>query len=144
MPSKGSPDGPLYYSYEVGPAHVMILASFFAFDASSAQYKWIQSDLAAIDRAKTPWVIVLVRAGDDEALLWCCQARYATKSTLRRSYRRFTRRGTIATPPTRTTDSRCARPSSRCSMRPKSMLYCECAALARSRAHRRRGRARPK
>ena len=62
MPSKGSPDGPLYYSYEAGPVHVIILASFFTFTAGSPQYKFLQSDLAAIDRSKTPWVITLIHA----------------------------------------------------------------------------------
>ena len=62
MPSKGSPDGPLYYSYEAGPVHVIILASFFTFTAGSDQYKFLQSDLAAIDRSKTPWVIALIHA----------------------------------------------------------------------------------
>ena len=62
MPSKGSPDGPLYYSYEVGPAHVIVLASFFTFTQGSPQYAFLQKDLAAIDRSKTPWVITLIHA----------------------------------------------------------------------------------
>lgn len=39
-----------------------MLGSYTDFDAQSQQYTWLQSDLANIDRAKTPWVIVLLHA----------------------------------------------------------------------------------
>ena len=62
MPAGGRADGPLYYSYEVGPAHVIVLASFFVYSEGSAQYTWLQADLAKVDRAKTPWLLVLIHA----------------------------------------------------------------------------------
>ena len=52
----------LWYSYETGPVHVIILASFVDFSTSSPQYKWLVSDLAAINRAVTPWVIAMAHA----------------------------------------------------------------------------------
>ena len=62
MPSGGRSDGALYYSYEVGPAHVLVVASFWLYEEGSAQYTFIKSDLASVDRAKTPWLIVILHA----------------------------------------------------------------------------------
>ena len=62
MPAGGRADGPLYYSYEVGPAHVIVLASFFVYSSGSAQYNWLQADLAKVDRTKTPWLLVIIHA----------------------------------------------------------------------------------
>jgi len=61
MPATTS-DGALYYSYEVGGAHVIVLASFFVYSEGSAQYNWLVADLKAIDRSRTPWVFVIVHA----------------------------------------------------------------------------------
>ena len=61
MPST-TPDGPLYYSYEVAGAHVIILASFFVYSEGSAQYEWLNADLKAVDRARTPWLFVILHA----------------------------------------------------------------------------------
>ena len=36
------------------------LCSYAAFTAGSAQYAWLQRDLGAIDRSKTPWLIVIM------------------------------------------------------------------------------------
>lgn len=52
----------LYYSFDVVGAHIIMLGSYTDFDANSDQYAWLQTDLAKIDRAKTPWVIVLLHA----------------------------------------------------------------------------------
>ncbi|KEH42047.1 putative Acid phosphatase [Medicago truncatula] len=52
----------LYYSFEVASTHIIMLGSYTDFDAQSEQYKWLQSDLAKIDRKRTPWVIALVHA----------------------------------------------------------------------------------
>ncbi|CAA0818844.1 Purple acid phosphatase 22 [Striga hermonthica] len=50
----------LYYSFDVARAHVIMLGSYADFNSDSDQYKWLQADLASIDRAITPWVLVLV------------------------------------------------------------------------------------
>nr|KYP42557.1 Purple acid phosphatase 22 [Cajanus cajan] len=52
----------LYYSFEVASTHVIMLASYTDFDAHSNQYTWLQSDLAKVDRTRTPWVIALLHA----------------------------------------------------------------------------------
>ncbi|KAL6574983.1 Purple acid phosphatase 22 [Orobanche minor] len=52
----------LYYSFDVAGAHIIMLGSYADFDSDSDQYKWLQADLASVDRTKTPWVFVLVHA----------------------------------------------------------------------------------
>ncbi|XP_014496019.1 purple acid phosphatase 22 [Vigna radiata var. radiata] len=52
----------LYYSFQLVATHVIMLGSYTDFHAQSQQYNWLQSDLANIDRAKTPWLIVLLHA----------------------------------------------------------------------------------
>ena len=48
----------LYYSYEVAAAHIIMLGSYADYGQDSAQFAWLQRDLASIDRGRTPWVIV--------------------------------------------------------------------------------------
>ncbi|KAK7244923.1 hypothetical protein RIF29_39752 [Crotalaria pallida] len=52
----------LYYSFEVAGAHIIMLGSYTDFDHKSDQYKWLQNDLANVDRKRTPWVIALLHA----------------------------------------------------------------------------------
>ncbi|XP_077241249.1 purple acid phosphatase 22-like isoform X2 [Tasmannia lanceolata] len=52
----------LYYSFDVAGAHIIMLGSYTNFDVESAQYKWLEADLAKVDRVKTPWLIVLLHA----------------------------------------------------------------------------------
>ncbi|KAL8516913.1 hypothetical protein ACS0TY_015239 [Phlomoides rotata] len=52
----------LYYSFDVAGAHIIMLGSYTDFDSSSDQYKWLQADLAPVDRSKTPWIFVLIHA----------------------------------------------------------------------------------
>ncbi|KAA8518592.1 hypothetical protein F0562_016066 [Nyssa sinensis] len=63
MPFEESGSGSnLFYSFEVAGVHVIMLGSYTDFDPSSAQYKWLQSDLQKVDRVKTPWLVVLIHA----------------------------------------------------------------------------------
>ncbi|KAG1369667.1 Purple acid phosphatase 18 [Cocos nucifera] len=59
-----SSDSNLYYSFDVagGVIHVLMLGSYADFGPGSSQYNWLQSDLAKIDRARTPWVVALIHA----------------------------------------------------------------------------------
>lgn len=60
---QGSQDRmPLYYSYDVAGIHIIMLGSYTDFDKHSEQYKWLEKDLEAVDRSKTPWVIVGMHA----------------------------------------------------------------------------------
>ncbi|CAM8955281.1 unnamed protein product [Rhodiola kirilowii] len=52
----------LYYSFDVVGAHIIMLGSYTDFDVKSDQYKWLQADLAKVDRSVTPWLIVLLHA----------------------------------------------------------------------------------
>jgi len=49
-----------WYSYDVGLVHFVALSTetYFSYGGVAAQYAWADADLAAVDRAKTPWVIV--------------------------------------------------------------------------------------
>ena len=53
---------PLFYSYEVAGAHVLMLGSYVDYSRDSEQFKWLKLDLASIDRARTPWVIAVFHA----------------------------------------------------------------------------------
>ncbi|KAF9599363.1 hypothetical protein IFM89_036849 [Coptis chinensis] len=55
-------DSNLYYSFEVAGVHVIMLGSYTDFETDSAQYKWLQADLAKVDRNRTPWIVVLIHA----------------------------------------------------------------------------------
>jgi hypothetical protein len=61
-PSQSESARNLFYSFEVGPVHVIALSSYSDFSSSSEQYAWLQSDLATIDRSVTPWVLVMLHA----------------------------------------------------------------------------------
>ncbi|CAM6102604.1 unnamed protein product [Calypogeia fissa] len=55
-------DSNLYFSFEVAGVHWLMLGSYADYSQSSNQYKWLQSDLAKVDRSKTPWLIGVVHA----------------------------------------------------------------------------------
>ncbi len=64
MPTGGRADQTMYYSYEVGPAHIISLAAFYpgGFSSSSPLVKWLNADLASINRTATPWVLLSTHA----------------------------------------------------------------------------------
>jgi hypothetical protein len=76
----GSQDDVFYFSWEAGPIHYISVSSFFpdGYGANSRLTQWLQKDLAAIDRSKTPFVLVTLHApwynsntehqGDGEAM----------------------------------------------------------------------------
>ncbi|GBF95409.1 hypothetical protein Rsub_08371 [Raphidocelis subcapitata] len=61
-----SPDNGLYYSFDVpGVAHFFALTSYIpndTFSKDTQQYKWLEGDLAAVDRKRTPWLIAFFHA----------------------------------------------------------------------------------
>lgn len=59
--SSGS-ESPLYYSYDIAGAHIVMLGSYTDHDRHSEQAAWLAADLAGVDRARTPWVIVTMHA----------------------------------------------------------------------------------
>ncbi|OEL25770.1 Purple acid phosphatase 22 [Dichanthelium oligosanthes] len=52
----------LYYSFDAagGAAHVVMLGSYADSHEGSEQHSWLRSDLAAVDRRRTPWLLVLM------------------------------------------------------------------------------------
>ncbi|KDD71970.1 hypothetical protein H632_c4075p0, partial [Helicosporidium sp. ATCC 50920] len=52
----------LFYSYEAGGVHVVMLATYADFQRGSAQRSWLERDLAAVDRRRTPWVVAALHA----------------------------------------------------------------------------------
>lgn len=54
----------LFYSFDAagGSVHVLMLGSYADFAAGSDQFKWLQADLARIDRSKASWLFALIHA----------------------------------------------------------------------------------
>ncbi|KAM7262895.1 hypothetical protein ACFE04_000578 [Oxalis oulophora] len=52
----------LYYSFDVAGTHVIMLGSYTDFDSNSDQYHWLRTDLAGVNRQRTPWIVVLLHA----------------------------------------------------------------------------------
>jgi len=46
-----------WYSFNSGPVHVIMTSTEHDFSRGSPQFNFIVSDLAAVDRSKTPWVV---------------------------------------------------------------------------------------
>ncbi|KAK1276887.1 Purple acid phosphatase 22 [Acorus gramineus] len=54
----------LYYSFDVadGAVHVVMLGSYADFGPGSDQRRWLESDLARVDRRHVGWVVAVVHA----------------------------------------------------------------------------------
>jgi len=48
----------LFYSFEVGAMHVIVLSSFSDYSAGSVQTFFLESDLKKVNRTRTPWLFV--------------------------------------------------------------------------------------
>jgi len=55
-PSNGN--GIFWYSFEIGPVHILLFSAEHDFQPSSVQYNWIERDLKSVNRTRTPWIIV--------------------------------------------------------------------------------------
>ena len=49
--------GASYFSFEVGGVHAVCLNAYVHSEEGSAQYEWLRTDLEAVDRNATPWVL---------------------------------------------------------------------------------------
>jgi len=47
-----------WYSFDFGPVHFLLLSTEHDFEEGSRQHAFVLADLAAVDRAVTPWLIV--------------------------------------------------------------------------------------
>ena len=48
---------PLWYSVNVGSIHVIAMCTEVDFTVGSAQWTWLEQDLARLDRRAYPWVL---------------------------------------------------------------------------------------
>ena len=51
------PGGNIFYSFELGPVHFALISSEHNMTSGSEQLTWLARDLAAVDRARTPFVV---------------------------------------------------------------------------------------
>lgn len=47
----------LYYSFNAGGIHFVMLGAYVPYDKSSDQYKWLERDLFNVNRSVTPWLV---------------------------------------------------------------------------------------
>ncbi|XP_050219644.1 purple acid phosphatase 15-like isoform X2 [Mercurialis annua] len=47
----------LYYSFNAGGIHFVVLSAYIAYDRSSDQYTWLEGDLYNVNRSTTPWLV---------------------------------------------------------------------------------------
>jgi hypothetical protein len=59
MPSSSpGSNGVFWYSFDSANVHTIVLSSEHDLSPNSIQYQWLEADLASVDRALTPWVVV--------------------------------------------------------------------------------------
>ncbi|XP_043806819.1 purple acid phosphatase 15-like isoform X3 [Manihot esculenta] len=56
LKESGSPST-FYYSFNAGGIHFIMLGAYIFYNKSADQYKWLERDLAKVDREVTPWLI---------------------------------------------------------------------------------------
>ena len=71
--------GEQWYSFDYGNAHFVILDDQASSTALDAQLAWLEADLAAVDRTRTPWVF----AAHHEST-YSCSTNHGSNKTLRR------------------------------------------------------------
>ncbi|KAI8574279.1 hypothetical protein RHMOL_Rhmol01G0342000 [Rhododendron molle] len=46
-----------YYSFNAGGIHFIMLGAYVSYNKTADQYKWLEGDLARVDRSTTPWLV---------------------------------------------------------------------------------------
>eukprot|EP00944_MAST-04C_sp_MAST-4C-sp1_P011916 g11916.t1 len=57
-PNNLKTNGIFWYSFNVGPVHVLMMSTEHDWTKGSEQYKFIEADLSSVNRTVTPWVIL--------------------------------------------------------------------------------------
>eukprot|EP00929_Paragymnodinium_shiwhaense_P022736 TRINITY_DN14441_c0_g1_i3.p1 TRINITY_DN14441_c0_g1~~TRINITY_DN14441_c0_g1_i3.p1 ORF type:complete len:797 (-),score=149.12 TRINITY_DN14441_c0_g1_i3:502-2781(-) len=57
-PEAAPTDFAAWYSFDSGHVHMTVISTEHDFGAGSKQHRWLDAELAAVDRSKTPWLIV--------------------------------------------------------------------------------------
>jgi len=52
-------DTNMYYSFNAGGIHFLMIGAYVNYNRTGEQYRWLQEDLAKVDRSVTPWIIAL-------------------------------------------------------------------------------------
>ena len=68
-------DDPFWYSFDAGPVHIVMANTELPLNPPSQQWNWLVADLEAVERATTPWIVVMghrpnFMQASIEALLW--------------------------------------------------------------------------
>ncbi|KAJ4714289.1 Purple acid phosphatase [Melia azedarach] len=63
VPYKASQStSPLWYSVKRASAYIIVLSSYSAYGKYTPQYEWLKKELPKVNRAETPWLIVLLHS----------------------------------------------------------------------------------
>ncbi|XP_043722366.1 purple acid phosphatase 15-like isoform X2 [Telopea speciosissima] len=58
FPSKESgSSSTFYYSFNAGGIHFIMLGAYISYNKTGEQYRWLERDLANVDRSVTPWLV---------------------------------------------------------------------------------------
>ena len=57
-PYNAKTNGIFWYSFNVGPVHIVMMSTEHDWTKGSEQYKFLEQDLASVNRTSTPWVIL--------------------------------------------------------------------------------------
>jgi hypothetical protein len=55
---KEAENPPFWYSFEYGPIHFAVVSSEHSLRRHSEQWTWLVNHLAAVDRCRTPWLVL--------------------------------------------------------------------------------------
>ncbi|XP_070007460.1 LOW QUALITY PROTEIN: purple acid phosphatase 25 [Nicotiana sylvestris] len=55
-----STSSPLWYSIKRASAYIIVLSSYSAYGKYTPQYSWLEQEFPKVNRAETPWLIVLL------------------------------------------------------------------------------------
>ena len=58
-PMAAKSSSPFDYSFDAGPAHVIVLNSYAGARGATRQVAWLRGALARVDRRRTPWLIAM-------------------------------------------------------------------------------------
>ena len=58
MPNTGNSNGVFWYSFDYGLVHTIVISSEHDLSEGSRQHHWLRKELKAVDRSKTPWLVV--------------------------------------------------------------------------------------
>lgn len=55
--SQTTSSSPLWYSFDAGLAHIIMLCTYCDTEPGTPQHTWLQSDLESVNRLQTPWLV---------------------------------------------------------------------------------------